>query len=237
MKVLVVGATGGTGRAAVEALVAGGHEVTAMARHAGAVLGGRAGVRPVDGDATVAADVHAAVRGQDAVVVALGITENPMRVRLRGPAGTPLDVRSRGTAAVVAAMREHGVRRLVVQSSYGVGETRELLPLSSRLVFALLLKPQIADHEVQEDVVRRSGLDWTLVQPVYLTDGEEPAARSVDGSVEGMKVSRRAVGEVLGRLATGTDDVGRCVSVSGATAGPVPGPALSERRVGRTGSF
>ena len=76
--------------------------------------------------------------------------------------------------------------------------------------------PQIADHGVQEDVVRRSGLDWTLVQPVYLTDGDEPAARSTDGSVEGMKVSRRAVGEVLARLATGADDLGRCVSVSGA---------------------
>jgi len=69
---------------------------------------------------------------------------------------------------------------------------------------------------VQEDVVRRGGLDWTLVQPVYPTDGDEPASCSVDGSVEGMKVSRRAVGEVPARPATGADDVGRCVSVSGA---------------------
>lgn len=236
MKVLVVGATGGTGRAAVEALAAGGHEVTALARRAGAALGGMPGVRPVDGDATRTADVDAAVRGQDAVVVALGIAEAPVRVRLRGPAGTPLDVRSRGTATVVAAMREHGVRRLVVQSSYGVGETRDRLPRSSRLVFALLLKPQIADHEVQEEVVRRSGLDWTLVQPVYLTDGDEPAALSVDGSVQRMKVSRRAAGEVLARLATGGDDVGRCVSVSGAT-GPLPGPDASLRPAGGRGSF
>jgi uncharacterized protein YbjT (DUF2867 family) len=180
------------------------------------VLGALPGVRTVDGDATEAADVGGAVRGQDAVVVALGIAESPVRVRLRGPAGTPLDVRSRGTAAVVAAMREHGVRRLVVQSSYGVGDTRDRLPLSSRLVFSLLLKPQIADHEVQERIVRGSGLDWTLVQPVYLTDGDEPATVSTDGSVEGMRVSRRAAGEVLARLATGSDDVGRGVSVSGA---------------------
>jgi hypothetical protein len=62
-------------------------------------------------------DVGRAVRGQDAVVVTLGISEHPLRVRLLGSAGTPLDVRSRGTAAVVAAMRTHGVRRLVVQSS------------------------------------------------------------------------------------------------------------------------
>ena len=216
MKVLVVGATGGTGRQAVDALVAGGHEVTALARRASAVLAGLPGVRPLDGDATSPAVVDRAVQGQDAVVVALGIAENALRVRLRGPSGTPLDVRSRGTAAVVAAMREHGVRRLVVQSSYGVGDTRDRLPLSSRLVFALLLKPQIADHEVQERLARGSGLDWTLVQPVYLTDADEPATVSTDGSVEGMKVSRRAVGGVLAALATGRDDVGSCVSVSGA---------------------
>jgi uncharacterized protein YbjT (DUF2867 family) len=114
-------------------------------------------------------------------------------------------------------MREHGVRRLVVQSSYGVGETRARLPLASRLVFALVLRPQIADHEAQEQVVRDSRLDWTLVQPVYLTDGDEPAALSVTGDTEGMRVSRRAVGKVLADLATGTDHVHRCVSVSGAS--------------------
>lgn len=216
MKVLVAGATGGSGRAAVEALVADGHEVTALARRAAAAFAGTPGVRPVDGDVTDAAAVDAAVHGQDAVVVALGIAESPVRVRLRGPAGTPLDVRSRGTSELVRAMRAQGVRRLVVQSSYGVGETRPLLPLSARLVFALLLRPQIADHGVQEDVVRRSGLDWTIVQPVYLTDGAEPAALSADGSVQGMRVSRRALGGVLARLATGGDEVGRCVSVSGA---------------------
>ena len=220
MKVLVVGATGGSGRAAVEALVSDGHAVTAFARRANAVFGGRDGVRAVDGDATVPDDVGPAVAGQDAVVVALGIAESPLRVRLRGPAGTPLDVRSRGTATVVTAMREHGVRRLVVQSSYGVGDTRDRLPLSSRLVFGLLLKPQIADHEVQERLVRSSGLDWTLVQPVYLTDGDEAATVSTDGSIQGMKVSRPAVGGVLARLAAGSDDVRSCVSVSGAALVP-----------------
>ena len=159
MRVLVMGATGGSGRAAVDALVADGHEVTAFARRASAAFAGRAGVRPVDGDATVDADVDRAVDGQDAVVVALGIAESALRVRLRGSTGTPLDVRSRGTAAAVAAMRRHGVRRLVVQSSYGVGETRDRLPLSSRLVFALVLRPQIADHEVQERIVRAAV--WT----------------------------------------------------------------------------
>jgi uncharacterized protein YbjT (DUF2867 family) len=216
VKVLVVGATGGSGRAAVEALADRGHEVTAFARRASTAFERRPGVRPVDGDATVAEDVDRAVRGQDAVVVTLGISEHPLRVRLLGSAGTPLEVRSRGTAAVVAAMAGHGVRRLVVQSSYGVGETRDRLPLSSRLVFALLLRPQIADHERQEQFVRGSGLDWTLVQPVYLTDGDQPAAVSGTGDTEGTRVSRRAVGRVLADLAEVPGEGLRCVAVSGA---------------------
>ncbi len=216
MDVLVVGATGGSGRAAVAALVERGHEVTAFARRASTAFERRPGVRPLDGDATVAGDVDRAVRGQDAVVVTLGISEHPLRVRLLGSAGTPLEVRSRGTAAVVAAMAEHGVRRLVVQSSYGVGETRDRLPLSSRLVFALLLRPQIADHERQERIVRGSGLDWTLVQPVYLTDGDEPAAVSGTGDTEGMRVSRRALGRVLADLAEVPGEGLRSVAVSGA---------------------
>jgi uncharacterized protein YbjT (DUF2867 family) len=220
MRVLVIGATGGSGRAAVDALVAGGHEVTAFARRAGGAFAGRDGVRAVDGDATVADDVDTAVRSQDAVVVTLGITENALRVRLRGSSGTPLEVRSRGTAAVVAAMQRHGVPRLVVQSSYGVGETRDRLPFSSRVVFALVLRPQIADHERQERIVRDSGLDWTIVQPVNLTDGDEAATTSRTGGVEVMKVSRRAVGAVLADLATGSADVGSCVSVSGAVETP-----------------
>lgn len=85
-------------------------------------------------------------------------------------------------------------------------------------MFGLLLKPQIADHEVQERTVRGSGLDWTLVQPVYLTDGEEPASLSTDGSVEGMQVSRRAVGDVLAHLATEGGEIVRSVSVSGAVS-------------------
>jgi uncharacterized protein YbjT (DUF2867 family) len=229
VKVLVVGATGGSGRAAVEALAGRGHEVTAFARRASTVFGGRAGVRAVDGDATVPADVGRAVRGQDAVVVTLGISEHPLRVRLLGSSGTPLEVRSRGTAAVVAAMTEQGVRRLVVQSSYGVGESRDRLPLSSRLVFALLLRPQIADHERQERIVRDSDLTWSIVQPVYLTDGDEPAVLSDTGDVAGMRVSRRALGEVLADLAEAAGDSGRCVAVSGAAAGAGGGPAGASR--------
>lgn len=137
-------------------------------------------------------------------------------MRLRGPRRTPADVRSRGTQAVVSAARAAGIRRLVVQSSYGVGPSRDRLRWADRLVFALMIRPQIIDSEIQEGVLRGSELDWTIVQPVYLTDADERTSfTSVDGTTRGRKVSRRAVAEVHAALVEGHDDVRETVAVSG----------------------
>lgn len=219
LKVAVIGATGGSGRAAVEALLAAGHQVTAFARTAGRLKGISDRLTTIDGDATRPEDVARAVQGQDAVVVTLGISESALRVRLLGPKQTPLDIRSRGTRNVIAAMQSHGVQRLVVQTSYGVGETRNRLPLGFRLIFALLLKPQIADTEAQERAVRASGLDWVLVQPVSLTDatGSGDLLASTEGATRTMKISRRAVGRFLAEAATSDGYSGRTVALSAAT--------------------
>lgn len=215
MKVLVVGATGGSGRAAVAELVRRGHEVTALSRHASALSGPH--VHGVDGDATDPRTVDGLVAGQDAVVVTLGISESALRVRLRRSTGTPGDVRSRGTRTVVAAMRRHGVRRVVVQTSYGVGPTRDGLPLATRLVFALLLKPQIADTATQSDELRVSGLDWVEVQPVNLTDDDvaAPAFASTTGQTRSLRVSRGQVGDFLADAVEGDVHVHRTVALSG----------------------
>ena len=217
-RVLVVGATGGSGREAVRQLLKQGYIVTAFSRHADRLDLEDANLRTVNGDVMHIGDIDAAVAGQDAVVVTLGISENPVRVRLRGSATTPIDVRSVGTANVIAAMRAHGVRRLVVQSSYGVGETRSRLPLVERLVFKLLLKPQIEDTERQERVVRDSGLDWVIAQPVNLTNAAESGAAflSVDGVTRRMKVSRRSVARFLVEAVHAPDYVGRAVALSAA---------------------
>jgi len=221
MKVLVVGATGGSGRAAVGELLRRGHEVTAFSRHASRLVAGTSGrVRAIDGDATDPVDVDRAVCGQDAVIVTLGISENPLRVRLRGASGTPTDVRSRGTRTVMEAMRRHGVRRLVVQTSYGVGATRDRLAAPQRLIFWLLLRPQIADTERQDGDVRASGLDWINVQPVNLTDDDLPGLpfASTSSEVRSIKVARARVGRFLAESIEGSAYIGQTVALSaGAT--------------------
>ena len=219
-KVLVVGASGGTGRATIDALLKRGHRVTAFSRHAESLEIDSDRVTLHNGDATNPDDVDRAVAGHDAVIVTLGITENPIRVRLFGAAKTPNDVRSAGTRNVIAAMQKHGVRRLVVQSSYGVGETRGSLRWLDRMFFGLLLKPQIADTEMQELEVRESGVDWVLAQPVHLTDDESPEMpfASAKGQVREWKISRKGVAEFLAFAAQAPEYVGQSVALSGAGA-------------------
>jgi hypothetical protein len=118
-------------------------------------------------------------------------------------------------------MRRHGVDRLVVQSTYGVGTTRDKLPPLYRLIFWLVLRPQIADTERQEGEVRASGLDWVIAQPVSLTDDPDPGLpfASPTGELGGMKVSRARVARFLVGAAEGRDHVGASVALSGA---PLP---------------
>lgn len=104
------------------------------------------------------------------------------------------------------------------QTSYGVGATRERLRFLDRLFFALLLKPQIADTEVQNQLVLESELEWTLIQPVHLTDAEDDAMpfASPHGEIARMSLSRRSVGRFLAQAAESGHFVGQSLALSGA---------------------
>ncbi|MBJ7355998.1 NAD(P)-binding oxidoreductase [Nocardioides sp.] len=213
MRVLVVGASRGTGAELVSELAQRGHVVTAFARSAD---GDVDGVSYVAGDVLDADAVTKAVAGQDAVVVTLGIPDNPFRVRLTRRASSRLDVRSAGTANVVRAMTETGVRRLLVQSTYGIGDTYRRMPLALKAFFSLAIRPQVTDHEVQEATVRASDLDWTIIRPVVLHDEERPVPATVrtDDTVPAWKVSRRQVARAMADALSREEWVGRTLSVS-----------------------
>lgn len=216
-RVLVVGATGKTGVATVKRLLAEGHQVTAFSRSKRGLDEVLDQIHHFHGDATELGDLNRAMPGHDAVIVTLGISENPLRVRLCGTTRTPMDVRSRGTRNVIKAMQLNKIERLVVQSSFGVGESRGALRFVDQLFFNLLLKPQIQDTEVQEDVVRQSQTDWVLAQPVHLTDGEEGGRAFVSplGKVKEWRVSRHQVAQFLVEAIGGQEYVGKSVALSG----------------------
>jgi len=90
-------------------------------------------------------------------------------------AGRKAGVRAEGTRHIVAAMKQHQVSRLVCMSSLGAGESWQALSFFWKyLMFGLLLRPAMADHNEQETIVKNAdpSIDWVIVRPGAFTDGE-----------------------------------------------------------------
>ncbi|MET9025078.1 SDR family oxidoreductase [Nocardia sp. NPDC004168] len=159
MRIAVFGATGTVGRLVVERALREGHEVTAFTRSAASVTQRHERLRVVEGDVLDTDSVQRAVEGQEAVLISLG----------NGRKGV---VRAGGTKAIIDAMRRTGVKRLICQTTLGVGDSKGNLNfLWKYVMFGLLLRPAYADHVEQEKYVMASDLDWTIVRPSAFTDG------------------------------------------------------------------
>ena len=162
MKLFVLGATGPTGLQILKQALAQGHQVTAFVRDPAKLPFTDKNLKPVTGSLPGDAQALAeALRGHDAVISSLGLhnalrahhfSENNMRV-------------------LVPAMEKQGVRRLIIVSANGVGDTHKDSPLLPRIMYRLLLGDLFADKKAGEDIVRASSLDWTFAYPTALTYG------------------------------------------------------------------
>ncbi|MFE9326443.1 NAD(P)-dependent oxidoreductase [Nocardia sp. NPDC052278] len=159
MRIAVFGATSTVGRLVVEQALEQGHEVTAFTRNAAGVGQRHERLHIVEGDVLDTNSVERAVAGQDAVLISLG-------------AGRKGVIRAEGTRAVLEAMDRTGVKRLICQTTLGVGDSRGNLNfLWKYVMFGMLLREAYADHVKQEEYVKASNLDWTIVRPSAFTDG------------------------------------------------------------------
>lgn len=160
MHIIIFGATGSIGRQLLQQALDAGYTVTAFTRNAAVLTAQRhPALRILTGDVLDAAAVQAAVPGHDAVICALG----------DGGKGR---VRHLGTQHIIRAMQAHGIQRLICQSTLGAGASRNNLNFFWKyIMFGLLIRKAFRDHERQEESVRASGLNWTLVRPGAFTDG------------------------------------------------------------------
>jgi uncharacterized protein YbjT (DUF2867 family) len=208
MKVIIFGATGTVGRLAVESLLKDGHSVTAFARSPRKLNLSDPKLRLVAGDATALSDVTDAVAGHDAVVVTLGagMSRNSK-------------IRSQGTMNVIKAMQSHGVRRLIAQSTLGARDSWPTLNFWwKRVMFGALLAPVFRDHELQEQLVEASRLDWTIVRAGAFTDKAttRPVIEDVPNTARGLdlKIARSELARFLTRQLADTQYIGRAVGLS-----------------------
>jgi len=191
-RVLVIGASGPTGRLIVEAVGNSGIAVRALARDPG-----RLGPQPSGGDVTRGdvldqASLARAMTEVDAVVSALGA-----KLELR-----PVTLLSAGTRNVIAAMRESGVERLVCVTGVGAGDSRGHGGFAyDRLILPTLLRYMYADKNRQEQVVHDSGLDWTIVRPARLVDAPARGTYRVITTFAGERMRTISRADVAGFIA------------------------------------
>ena len=74
--------------------------------------------------------------------------------------------------AIITAMQHNGVRRLIVTSMLGEGESKANTPfLYEHLLMPTFLRGATPDKANMEAAVEASGLEWTILRPAILTDG------------------------------------------------------------------
>jgi putative NADH-flavin reductase len=155
VRIVVFGATGGTGQEAVAQALAAGHQVTAVVRRLGA-LPERPDLRIVVVPDLNRCDlVDPAVSDRDVVISALG-------TNAKGPVSVCTD----GIRSIVGAMSRSGVRRLIAVSAYGAADTHNRSLYS--LVLWATLADKMRDKEAMERLIQASALDWTIVRPPAL---------------------------------------------------------------------
>jgi putative NADH-flavin reductase len=116
MRVVVFGATGGTGLQLVKQALEAGYQVTALVRPRTKFQMQHEQLRILQGDVLDPACVDAAVTGQDAVLSALGTNQ-------RGPVTICAD----SMKSILTAMTTQGVHRLVAISAYGAADSHHRL--------------------------------------------------------------------------------------------------------------
>ena len=184
MNILVLGASGGTGREVVSQAVAAGHTVTAFVRDPEKLR--RRDVAVAVGDARDVGDLRTALRGQEAVISVLG-------------SGIKADKNliEASTAALLEAMRSAGVKRLVMLSTFAASPTYQATGIMK--LARIVMRGIVADKSAGEALLKRSDIDWTIVYATRLTD--EPRSggyRVVEGSLTNVgTISRADVADAL----------------------------------------
>jgi putative NADH-flavin reductase len=189
---LIIGATGGTGHELVSQALERGYAVTALVRDPSRLQVDHPQLTVIQGDVLDQGSVDAAMRGQEAVLSALGHKRFFY----------PTRILSEGTRNILRAMETHGVPRLVCETALGIGDSAGRMGLYYTLfVVPVILPFYFWDKTRQEQMIARSNLEWVIVRPGALTDGEKRGryrhGRQVGSFLLTVRISRADVADFM----------------------------------------
>ena len=201
MNILILGISGRTGKILSAMAVKNNHEVTGIVRNKN--KGTVPGVKYVEGSPADGQLLDKALKGIDAVIVSLNInrtSDNPFAKVV-----SPLTLISDSVQALIQAMGKNNVKRLITISASGVGDSWKNMPLIARMLIKHSnIMRAYEDHDRQEQLIKASTLDWTIVRPVMLTNKESENYKATQGKPAGSGISRAGVARfVLDALESG----------------------------------
>jgi hypothetical protein len=207
-RILIVGATGGTGRQLVQQALELGHEVTALVRNPSKLGVEHPNLRAVEGNVLDYGSVESAVRGQSAVICALGHKRWCY----------PNEILSEGTSNLVRAMKKCNVPRLICETSLGIGNSVGRLGLPyTFFVIPLLLPFYFWDKVRQEGVIAASDVDWVIVRPGVLRNsparGTYRRGPNLGNFLWPVSISRADVADFMLQQLTDDTHLGTAVTV------------------------
>ncbi len=208
MKLIIFGATGRTGIPLVEQALSEGHQVKAFVRTPKKMPLKHDRLQLVEGDVLDEEAVEKAVKGTDAVLCVLGHTK-----------GSPEDLQTRAWHHIVAAMKKHKVGRVVDLTGAGVRDPEDEPKLFDKLVVGalkLMAPGVLKDGKAHVEVIRESGLDWTIVRAPMLSDGPHRGSYRVGlvGKNSGSKINRSDVADFMLKEMTERKYVGKLPMIS-----------------------
>ena len=194
MNILILGATGRTGRHIAQYAVENGHKVIAIIRDkAKAII---PGISFIEGSSSDYDLLNKVLKGVDAVIVALNISrksDNPFARII-----SPLTLISDTVMTLMPAMERNGVKRIITISASGVGDSWNDMPFFTRwLVRNSNIWHAYKDHDRQESILRNLNLEWTIARPVLLNNKDSDKYTAVIGKPTRGGISRKGVARFI----------------------------------------
>lgn len=207
LKLVVLGATGGTGLELVRQALERRHLVTAFVRSPERLKEFRNHINIKHGDLLNSAELQQAIQGHDAVLSGFG-----PRVPISKADSNLLE---RFARALTVAMPRAGVRRVIVESVAFLFKDSIFPP--AYVVGRLFFPRTVTDASAMERVFADTALDWTMVRPPELTDKPYTGNyRMREGHLPrfGLKVSRADVADLMIKLVENHASICKVVGIA-----------------------
>ncbi len=191
MKILIIGATRGIGKALMECALDEQFEVSVLARNPAKLETLHSRLNVVQGDAMVAESVIQAVKGQDAIISCIGV---PITFK-------PVALFSETARNVIAAMKHNSGQKYVAVTGIGAGDSKGHGGfLYDKIFNPLFLKTIYADKDIEEKIIQTSEVEWLIVRPGALTNGRKTGNYKIIDDLRGVvakRISRMDVADFI----------------------------------------